>query len=68
MKDTHKIYEAPSLKALRFGEALMFNETSKIASGGDATKTVEVDSKAFWGGSIFDDETEEEDYVDNILP
>lgn len=68
MKDTHKIYEAPTLKALRLGGAMMFNDTSTIASGGKATKMVEVDSKAFWGGSIFDDEAEEEDYVDNIVP
>lgn len=69
MKDTHKmIYEAPTLKALRLGVALMLNDTSTIASGGKASKQVEVDSKAFWGGSIFDDETEDEDYVDDIVP
>lgn len=59
MKHARKIYQAPRLKALRLGRALMFNNESKIASGGNATQQVEVDSKAFWGGSLFDDEDEE---------
>lgn len=59
MKHARKIYQAPRLKTLHLGRALMFNNESQIASGGKATKQIEVDSKAFWGGSLFDDEDEE---------
>lgn len=65
MKDTHKIYEAPTLKAMRLSSGQMILTTSVIPSGKEGAPG-EAESKAFWGPSLFDDE-DDEDYIDAPL-
>lgn len=65
-----KTYNKPSFREYRLQTTGLIAKSLNVAVG-DGTKTDDPTSelsKAFWGGSIFDDDTEDEDYVDEIVP
>lgn len=63
MKHVRKIYMAPELGVYTVTTSSML-ATSIPKASGEGSAGIEVQSKAFWGGSIFDDEGDDADIID----
>ncbi len=55
-----KTYSAPTLTDIRLACSPLLN----ISGGGKGNEGDNAESHKFWGGTIFDEDTEEEDDID----
>ena len=55
-----KTYSAPTLTDIRLACSPLLN----VSGGGKGNEGDNAESRKFWGGTIFDEDTEEEDDID----
>lgn len=66
--NTHKIYEAPTLKAFCLDSPMLLTTSDITAAARKASAGDRAESKAFWGSTLFDEEDDEENVGDIVNP